>query len=438
MSTPDTYTSWGRVHRPRQIVCPLRWRHEPLPPCDAPSRLPRGRGRSYGDCCLNDGGALLPTMALDHFIAFDAEQGILRAEAGVTLDAILRLSVPRGWFLPVTPGTRFATLGGAIANDVHGKNHHADGTFGRHVTRLELLRSDGSRMECSPQENADWFAATVGGLGLTGLVTWAEIRLRRIASSEMEQQQLRFANLDEYLSIAAESDAEWTYTVAWVDCLSSGSKLGRGVLFRGRHAESGPLEMPEAPRRLAVPVDLPFSLVNGASLRLFNALYYRGHPTRTRSQRMPFLPFFYPLDGIANWNRLYGRRGLYQFQCVIPQGQETAMHEILARIARSGQGSMLAVLKRFGDRPSPGMLSFPRPGLTLALDFANRGEPTRRLLGELEQVTLQAGGTLYPAKDALMRPETFHKGYPRWQEFSAFRDPAFSSSLWRRVTGESA
>jgi len=432
------YTSWGRILRPRHTLRPPRWRHEPLPDCGDLSRLPWGRGRSYGDCCLNDGGALLPTTALDHFIAFDAEQGILRAESGVTLDAILRLIVPHGWFLPVTPGTRFATLGGAIANDVHGKNHHADGTFGGHVTRLELLRSDGRRMECSPRENADWFAATLGGLGLTGLITWAEIRLRRIASSEMEQQQIRFPSLDEYLAIAAESDAEWTYTVAWVDCLAKGTKLGRGVLFRGRHAESGPLAMPRAAGRLGVPVDLPFSLVNSASLRLFNALYYRRHPTRTRSRRMPFLPFFYPLDNLADWNRLYGRAGFYQFKCVIPEGQEPAMHEILERIAGSGQGSMLAVLKRFGDRPSPAMLSFPRPGLTLALDFANRGEATRRLLGELEAVTIQAGGTLYPAKDALMRPETFQQGYPRWQTFAAFRDPAFSSSLWRRVTGENA
>ena len=430
------YTSWGRVHRPRQTVCPVRWRHEPLPSCDAPTCLPWGQGRSYGDCCLNDGGALLPTRALDHFIAFDAEQGILRAEAGLTLGEILQVIVPHGWFLPVTPGTRQATLGGAIANDVHGKNHHADGTFGRHVLRFELLRSDGTRRICSPDENPEWFAATIGGLGLTGLVTWAEIRLRPIDSAAIEQQQLRFASLAEYRAIAAESDANWTYTVAWIDCLSRGRKLGRGVLFRGRHAESGRLAAHRERARLAVPFELPVSLVNGASLRAFNALYYHGHPTRTRSRLVDYAPFFYPLDGIARWNRLYGRRGLYQFQCVVPEEEGDAMHELFERIARSGQGSMLAVLKRFGDLSSPGLLSFPRPGLTLALDFANRGERTRRLLGELEAVVVQAGGALYPAKDALMRRETFQQAYPRWRELERHRDPAFSSSFWRRVTGD--
>ncbi len=437
MNIPATYTSWGRTSEARHTVCPPCWRHEPLPACDAPTRLPWGRGRSYGDCCLNDGGGLMPTEALNHFIAFDVERGLLRCESGLTLGEILAVVVPRGWFLPVTPGTRHATVGGAIANDVHGKNHHADGTFGRHLTRFELLRSDGQRLLCSPEENPEWFAATIGGLGLTGLVTWAEFRLKPIRSSRIEQQQLRFASLAEYRDMAEASDADWTYTVAWVDCLSKGRELGRGVLFRGRHAETGGLDRRPDRTRLAVPFELPFSLVNGASLRAFNRLYYRTHPTRTDSRLVDYGPFFYPLDNIAHWNRLYGRRGLYQFQCVVPHDQFDAMHELFERIARSGQGSMLAVLKRFGDIPSPGMLSFPRPGLTLALDFANRGEPTRRLLGELETVVREAGGAIYPAKDALMQPETFCQAFPAWEAFTAYRDPVFSSSLWRRVTGES-
>ena len=432
------YTSWGRILHTEQQICPPRWRTDPLPACAANSLLPYGRGRSYGDCCLNDGGGLLPTSALDHFITFDEQAGLLRCEAGLTLGDILELIVPRGWFLPVTPGTRHATVGGAIANDVHGKNHHADGTFGRHVTRLELLRSDGQRIVCGPDENPEWFAATVGGLGLTGLITWAEFRLKPIASRAIEQQQIRFASLSEYRDIAAESDAEWTYTVAWVDCLSKGRELGRGVLFRGRHAQGGELTGRPERSRLAVPFELPVSLVNGASIRLFNRLYYATHPTRVQSREVDYGPFFYPLDNIAHWNRLYGRRGLYQFQCAIPEAEFDAMHELFERIAQSGQGSMLAVLKRFGDIPSPGLLSFPRPGLTLALDFANRGERTRRLLGELEDVVAQAGGALYPAKDALMRPETFQQAYPRWRELAERRDPAFSSSLWRRVTGETA
>jgi FAD/FMN-containing dehydrogenase len=334
----------------------------------------------------------------------------------------------------VTPGTQFVTIGGAIANDVHGKNHHHAGTFGRYVHRFELLRSDGRRIECSAAENPEWFAATVGGLGLTGAMTQAEIQLRRIASPLLEVETIRFANLDEFLALCAESDQGFEYTVAWIDCLGQGRQLGRGLLQRANHAEAAALRAPERPRRFGVPFTPPFSFVNAASLRLFNTAYYhrqRGNRSRCISR---FEPFFYPLDNILHWNRLYGPRGLYQYQCVIPRDRSRdATLELLGTIARSGLGSMLAVLKLFGDVSSPGMLSFPKPGITLALDFPNRGERLERLFRALDHIVASAGGRLYPAKDGRMPGSLFRSGYPQWPEFARFIDPHCSSSFWRRV-----
>ncbi|HID48271.1 MAG TPA: FAD-binding oxidoreductase [Chromatiales bacterium] len=399
--------------------------------------LPYGQGRSYGDVCLNDGGMIVPTGALDHFIDFDPDTGIVSCEAGVTLAQLLDLVVPRGWFLPVTPGTRFVSLGGAIANDVHGKNHHVAGTFGCHVRQFELLRSDGSRLRCSPAENETWFQATIGGLGLTGLITWAELQLKPIRAPGIETESLRFANLDEFMSLSRESDATWEYTVAWLDCLARGAALGRGIFYRGRHDDDeSSASAPAAGnrRKLRVPVDAPGFLLNRMTLGLFNTLYYHRQRQAPRREVVGYEPFFYPLDGIQEWNRLYGRKGFYQFQCVVPGPEADVMRELLDRIARSGQGSFLAVIKQLGDIPSPGMLSFPRPGITLALDFANKGSQTRHLLRELEDIVVDAGGAMYPAKDALMRPASFVAFYPQAETFRQYLDPAFSSSFWRRVT----
>lgn len=428
--------SWGNVIAAEHPVVRLASRHGPVP--DIPPELtllPYGNGRSYGDSCLNVGGALLHTSSLDRFIDFDVESGVLACESGVLLKDILRLSVPRGWFLPVTPGTQFVTVGGAIANDVHGKNHHRTGTFARHVRRLELLRSDGRRIECSASENAEWFGATVAGLGLTGVVTRAEIQLRRIASPMMRVQSIRFRNLEEFLALCAQSDEEFEYTVAWIDCLGQDRQLGRGILQRANHAESSTVKAPRQPRRLSVPITPPFSLINGASLRLFNAFYYHRQRAAVSHRIEHFEPFFYPLDNVLHWNRLYGPRGLYQYQCVIPGacGRE-ATEALLKTIARSGLGSMLAVLKLFGDLSSPGMLSFPTRGITLALDFPNRGARLESLFKELDAIVQSAGGRLYPAKDGRMPGSLFRSGYPRWREFSRFVDPRYSSSFWRRVT----
>ncbi|MGZ6144151.1 MAG: FAD-binding oxidoreductase, partial [Myxococcales bacterium] len=294
--------SWGRYpHAQHAAEFPLSWRSEASIPALRPV-LPHGQGRSYGDCCLNDGGALLRTGGLDRFISLDGP--ILRCEAGVTLGQILALAVPRGLFLPVVPGTQHVSVGGAIANDIHGKNHHRAGSFGRHVKRFELLRSDGSRTICAPGD--DLFAATVGGLGLTGLVTWAEIALREVPGLAVRMEALKFAGLDQFFALSDESDARSEYTVAWIDVVHR-----RGVFLRGDH-DAAPVRRPRA--RAAVPLDLP--LVNGFTIRAFNAAYYAAQ--RAGSRLVHYDPFFFPLDAVDRWNRLYGRRGFLQFQCVVP------------------------------------------------------------------------------------------------------------------------
>lgn len=437
-------SSWGRFPRaPEKMVVPLAWASDPLPARpEGGSMLAYGQGRSYGDACLNEGGTLLPTGRLDRLLAFDPASGVVRCEAGVTLAQLLRFAVWQGWFLPVTPGTKFVSVGGAIANDVHGKNHHLAGTFGRHVRRFELLRSDGSRRVCSPTEHPEWYAATIGGLGLTGLVTWAEVQLRRIANPYLFNTTVPLGHVGDFFRVTRESDRDYEMAVAWVDCLARGRRLGRGLYYLGNHAPPQTGGLPGIKRQgsgeglLAVPFDLPSFTLNRLSVRAFNALYYAKGRAAPATQLVHYEPYFYPLDSVGRWNRIYGRKGLLQFQCVVPERDgEPVMRELLDRIARSGFASFLAVLKRFGDVPSPGMLSFPRPGYTLSLDFANRGEKTRRLFAELERVTREAGGALYPAKDALMTPETFRASYPALARFRPFVDPAFSSSLWRRVHG---
>ena len=427
-------TSWGRYPSasPRQLRSCRNASTFNLPD-ESLSCLPFGNGRSYGDVCLNNNGALLLTRSLDRLMAFDPATGVLRAEAGILLAEILALIVPQGWFLPVTPGTQFVTLGGAIANDVHGKNHHVAGSFGCHVRAFELLRSDGNRLLCTPEQNTEWLQATVGGLGLTGLITWVEIQLQRIANSWIVAENRRFASLDEFLALDAEYEARYPYIVSWIDCAATGRALGRGIYMAGMHAPPGLLKAPPPQRRgWIVPFMPPISLVNSLSVAAFNRLYY--HLPRPARGLIPYQPFFYPLDNLREWNRLYGRQGFFQYQCVIPPANaREALREILARIVVSGQGSMLAVLKRFGDKTSGGLLSFPRPGVTLALDFPNRGQPTLDLLERLDEVTRQAGGAVYPAKDARMSGDSFRRYFPQWVEFSRFIDPRFCSSFWRRV-----
>jgi FAD/FMN-containing dehydrogenase len=440
---PRFTTSWGRWPQVRESASArLSDRFAPLPADRGLSLLAFGNGRSYGDVCLNEGGTLLHTRGLDRFIAFDPDLGTLDCEAGVLISDIIDLVLPRGWFPQVAPGTALVTVGGAIANDVHGKNHHRAACFSSHVIEFELCRSDGARLRCSPGENRDWFAATIGGLGLTGLITRAKLQLRRVDGPWIRGDSLRFSTLGEFFALSKQSDADFEYTVAWIDCAASGAALGRGVLMRGNHvAGDGEPRARRAARRgvLRIPLTPPVSLINGATLRAFNQWYYRRGGAARQNTLWDYRSFLFPLDRILEWNRIYGPRGFFQYQCVVPEAAAAdALHEMLMRISRSGQGSFLAVLKNFGTGPALGLMSFARPGSTLALDFPNRGAPTLRMLESLDEITRRAGGAVYPAKDARMSAASFQQYFPTWRRFAEFIDPKFSSSFWRRVTGGGA
>ena len=392
-----------------------------------------GMGRSYGDACLNPGGTLWLTGGLDHFIAFNEDNGRLVCEAGVLLRDIQRLAVPRGWMLPVTPGTQLVTVGGAIANDVHGKNHHVLGSFGDHVQRLTLLRTNGETIECGPRQRSDWFAATVGGVGLTGIITQAELQLRRTPGPWLDTETLAYANLDEFFQLADASEAHWEHTVSWIDCISGGG--GRGVFMRGNPIVTAPRPLPTAQQR-TMPLVSPVSLVNRLSLRPFNMAYYHLKKWRAGRAITHYEAFFYPLDNLLEWNRMYGPRGFFQYQSVVPRAVgRDAIQAMLREIARSGDGSFLAVLKTFGNRQPVGMLSFAQPGVTLALDFPNHGARTHRLFERLDAIVREAQGRIYLAKDARMPRELFEAGYPRLPEFLPYRDPGISSGLSRRLMG---
>lgn len=392
--------------------------------------LPFGMGRSYGDVCLNPGSTLWQTGALDRMLAFDAATGILVCEPGVLLRDIQRVMMPRGWALAVTPGTQIVTVGGAIANDVHGKNHHKRGSFGDHVRALTLLRTDGQHIVCGPQHESGWFAATVGGAGLTGLIVQAELQLHKVPGPWLSTDTIPYSNLGEFFSLADASEAGWEYTVSWIDCLSGS---GRGIFMRANpvHADD-----PEpAPRQRTMPFTPPISAVNKLSLKLFNEAYFRAHQWRTGSSYAHYQSFFYPLDNLLEWNRMYGPRGFYQYQCVVPRsGGPDAVEAMLAAIRRAGNGSFLAVLKTFGERAAPGMLSFAQPGVTLALDFPNR-PGTAALFERLDAIVAEAGGRIYLAKDARMPRALFEAGYPRLPEFLPYRDQGISSALSRRLMG---
>jgi FAD/FMN-containing dehydrogenase len=398
------------------------------------STLVYANGRSYGDSCLAVSDQVLHSRGLSRFIAVDWSTGVVVAEAGVTLAEVLEIAIPQGWFLQVTPGTQFVTLGGAVANDVHGKNHHVRGTFGGHVKRFQLIRSDQAPQICSAQEHPELFRATIGGLGLTGVMAWVELQLMPICSSQIQVGSTRFNSLQEFFQLSNEYDSQHEYTVAWIDCLAKGKSLGRGIFMFGDHAPEGTLQVSRK-AKLGVPITPPFSLINPISLRLFNAAYFHKHPATLRQAQMSYEPFFYPLDGIQNWNRIYGKRGFQQYQCVIPtQNAEAAVRELLATIAVSGGGSFLVVLKRCGDVASPGLLSFPMPGVSLALDFPQHNHLNFKIFARMDAIVRQANGRLYPAKDAHMSPEDFRRFYPEWLTVEALRDPGLYSRFWKRVT----
>lgn len=394
--------------------------------------IARGMGRSYGDSA--NASKVLQTLHFDHFIEFDEDTGKLTAEAGITLREILKVIVPKGWFLPVTPGTSYVTLGGAIASDVHGKNHHAAGTFGQHITSLCMVLGTGEVVTVSPHENVDLFRATCGGMGLTGIIISASIQLLPIQSSFINQKTIK-ADCIEAACEAFENNANSTYSVAWIDCLSKGKRLGRSVLILGEHADKGDLEV-DIKHPISIPINTPSALLNSLTMKAFNGAYW--HKSKhNHNKTIQLMPYFYPLDAVGAWNKLYGKHGFLQFQCVVPKEDGVAnVRKLLTEISKSGEGSFLAVLKQFG-KSNDNLLSFPIEGYTLALDFKLTAS-TIKTVSRLEDLVVHMGGKLNLTKDAVMQEDSFKTTYPNWEKFESVREKygaigKFSSSQSKRL-----
>jgi decaprenylphospho-beta-D-ribofuranose 2-oxidase len=404
----------------------------------------RGLGRSYGDAAQCAGGVVIDTSGLDSVIDSDLEAGWVRVGGGTSLDSLMRILVPAGWFVPVTPGTRHVTVGGAIAADIHGKNHHRDGTFCSHITRLSLS-TPASRREVSADADPELFWATAGGMGLTGVVLDATIRLVRIDTSYMLVDTERADDIDDCMSQLTEHDSRHRYSVAWVDCLARGGRLGRAVLTCGDHARFD--DLPAGARSKArafdprplfqVPFKAPSGMLSPTTAAAFNEAWYRKAPRKRLGQCQPMTSFFHPLDGVGEWNRLYGRRGFVQYQFVVPLAAASTVRTVIERLSQERVASFLTVLKRFGPS-NPGPLSFPIEGWTLALDLPLRSPGLGPLLDSLDVVVAEAGGRVYLAKDARLRPELFETMYPGLPTWRAARDKVdprglLASDLSRRL-----
>jgi len=423
------YSGWGRALRASGELARPESRSA-LAALLADTPAPAiGNRRSYGDACLNNDGKAIDMTRLDRFLDFNPETGVLSVEAGLSLGEITRIMAPRGWLPAVLPGTGFATVGGAIAHDVHGKNHHGAGSFGQHVQALTLINAQGA-VRVTPGDEA-LFKATMGGLGQTGAIASAELKLARCKGDIVTVTERRVENLDEYLDLLDKSEA--TYCVGWIDATARGANLGRGIL---EEAETGAGLVPPAKSSKSIPVDAPGFALSSAVVKLFNAAYFRRVPARGRSVVKPISDFFFPLDRIHDWNRLYGKRGFHQFQCVVPLAETEALREMLSRISDSGRASPLAVLKRMGPGRA-GYMSFPMEGYTLAVDIPNR-DGAERLIKQLEDITAEAQGRIYLAKDSLSSRERVRAMYPEyelWAAEVAKADPdgAFATDMIRRL-----
>jgi decaprenylphospho-beta-D-ribofuranose 2-oxidase len=401
--------------------------------------LARGLGRSYGDAAQNGGGLVLRLTADASEILLNPTTGSVTVGAGVSIDELLRVIVPRGFFIPVTPGTRFVTIGGAIASDIHGKNHHVDGSIGNHIESITLVLADGSTTVIGPRREPALFWATVGGMGLTGVMLDATIRLLPVETSRMRVETSRLADLDDLMASMSEGDDDVRYSVAWIDLVAKGRQLGRSVLSRGDHATVDDLDSSQAvsplaygPRQLASvpPLVPPMGVLNHATVAAFNEFWFRKAPSHRVGEIQGIGAFFHPLDFVGAWNRLYGNRGMVQYQFVVPFGEEQAMRTVVERLSASGAASFLAVLKRFGAA-NPAPLSFPRAGWTLALDLPGGSRGLDDLLHGLDRVVLDAGGRHYFAKDAHMTDEAVRRGYPRLEEWKAIRDQVDPHRVWQ-------
>lgn len=383
------------------------------------SVIARGNGRCYGDASLEKN--TISTLKYDKILSFDTKKGVFECQSGLTLDKILEVIVPKGWFLPVTPGTKFITVGGAVASDVHGKNHHIDGSFSAHVIEMDVLLGSGETISCSANSNADLFWATCGGMGLTGVITRVLFDLKKIETSYIKQKQLKAKNLDEVLALFDEYK-HYTYSVAWIDCLKKGDEFGRSILILGEHAKieeldvekrRDPLQLPKK-KQIAFPFTLPSFVLNRFTVKAFNFLYYGKNFKKEINNVVSYEPFFYPLDAILHWNRGYGKKGFVQYQFVLPLESKLGLIEILHRISDQGLGSFLAVLKVFGKQDD--LISFPKEGYTLALDFPVRNG-LFKFLDQLDEIVLKYGGRLYLSKDARMHPDIFWRSYENAPKF---------------------
>jgi len=414
--------NWGNYPRMESDVKSFTFTEQLTTLMDTTSHfIPRGNGRCYGDASLADN--TISTLHYKRILSFDTDNGILECQSGLTLDKILEVIVPKGWFLPVTPGTKFITVGGAVGSDVHGKNHHVDGSFSNHIIEMDVMVADSSVITCTPSNHTDLFEATCGGMGLTGIITRIKFRLKKIETSYVSQKQIKAENLEELISLF-EKYKDYTYSMAWIDCLTKGEQFGRGILIVGEHARESELNEKQKKRKLDVrgkmkitfPFNLPSWVLNTFTVRVFNFLYYGKNFKKEKNNVVSYEPFFYPLDAILHWNRGYGKKGFVQYQFVLPLSAKQGLVDILKRISNEGLGSFLAVLKVFGKQDS--LISFPVEGFTLALDFPVR-DGLFRFLDELDQIVLQYGGRLYMSKDARMKPEILFKGYPRIEEFKS-------------------
>ena len=400
---------------------------------DLNNYLVHGLGRSYSDVCLNEDGNLIFTTELNEVLEFDKDNGILKCNAGISLKEILNLIAPNGWFLPVVPGTRNITLGGAIANDIHGKNHHKYGSFGNFVNNFQLMKSNGDILHCSENKNQGYFKSTIGGIGLTGVIISAEIKLIKIQSQYIDTKTVRYGSLEDYWEINKKAESEFDYTVSWVDCLARNTNGLRGVFHSGNHSNKQISEKIKGDISIPVPFTPPISLVNNLSMKIINEVYFKINKDQN-SKLQHYKSFFFPLDVIGSWGRAYGPKGFFQYQFVIPDNEgTTGIKKILDEIKNHGQVPALGVLKTFGNIESVGMISFPRKGITMALDFQNKGLETLKFLNRLDAIVMEYGGALYPAKDARMSSEVFNKSFPNINEFVKYIDPKFTSSFWKRV-----